>query len=54
MAVLWRVQPAFLQAAFAEVDAAHGSLEGYFREGLGLGASERAALRHRYGAPGRT
>jgi len=52
MEVLWRVQPGFLQAAFAEVDAAHGSLEGYFREGLGLREQERAALLRLYGAPG--
>ena len=48
MEVLWRVQPSFLQAAFAEVDAVYGSLEGYFREGLGLREAERAALRQLY------
>ena len=52
MEVLWRVQPAFLQAAFAEVDARYGSLEGYFREGLALRDAERALLRHRYGGGG--
>ena len=31
MAVLWRVQPDFLHAAFAEVDAAYGSLDAYLR-----------------------
>jgi len=50
MEVLWRVQPDFLQAAFAEVDALYGSLEGYFREGLGLRAAERAALDRLYRA----
>jgi protein-tyrosine phosphatase len=53
MEVLWRVQPSFLQAAFDEVQAHYGSLEGYFREGLGLREPERAELRQRYAAPGR-
>ena len=48
MEVLWRVQPEFLHAAFAEVQAQHGSLEGYFREGLGLREAERDALRRLY------
>jgi protein-tyrosine phosphatase len=51
MQVLWRVQPEFLLAALAEADAAYGSLEGYLREGLGLGAAERARLRDLYLAP---
>jgi protein-tyrosine phosphatase len=50
MEVLWRVQPAFLQAAFAEVEASYGSLEAYFREGLRLGAAEREHLRRTYSA----
>lgn len=48
MEVLWRVQPEFLQAALDEVEAQHGSLEGYFREGLGLREAEREALRRLY------
>jgi protein-tyrosine phosphatase len=48
MQVLWRVQPEFLQAALAEIDARHGSLEGYLREGLALGAAERSRLRALY------
>lgn len=48
MEVLWRVQPEFLQAAFAEVDAAYGSLEGYLREGLALREPERQRLRQLY------
>lgn len=48
MEVLWRVQPDFLDAAFAEVHAGYGSLEAYFREGLALREAERAELRHRY------
>jgi protein-tyrosine phosphatase len=51
MEVLWRVQPSFLQAALAEVDAAYGSLEAYFREGLRLGEAERATLRRLYREP---
>jgi protein-tyrosine phosphatase len=54
MEVLWRVQPSFLQAAFDEVDARYGSLEGYFREGLALRESERTQLRHLYGAAGKS
>jgi len=50
MEVLWRVQPCFLQAAYAEVDAVYGSLEGYLREGLGLRSSERERLRTLYRA----
>jgi protein-tyrosine phosphatase len=48
MQVLWRVQPEFLQAALDEVDARHGSLEAYLRDGLGLGAAERRRLRALY------
>ena len=48
MHVLWRVQPGFLQAALDEVDARYGSLEGYFREGLGLGEAQRRTLRALY------
>jgi protein-tyrosine phosphatase len=48
MLVLWRVQPEFLQAALAEVDARYGSLESYLREGLGLREAERRALQHLY------
>jgi protein-tyrosine phosphatase len=51
MAVLWRVQPDFLQAAFAEAQARHGSLDAYLREGLGLGDAERARLVALYRAP---
>lgn len=44
MEVLWRVQPSFLQAAFDEIDARFGSLDRYFRAGLGLGEAERERL----------
>ncbi len=48
MAVLWRVQPEFLQAAYEEVDRSYGSLENYFRDGLQLHESERAQLKRVY------
>jgi protein-tyrosine phosphatase len=47
-AVLWRVQPDFLNAAFEAVDEDYGSLEGYFREGLRLGPAQREKLRRLY------
>jgi protein-tyrosine phosphatase len=46
--VLWRVQPAFLEAAFEAVDADFGGLEGYLRDGLKLGEPERERLRQLY------
>jgi len=42
------VQTVFLAAAFEAIDADYGDLESYFRDSLGLGAAERAALRARY------
>lgn len=48
MLVLWQVQPAFLQAAFAEAAARHGSLDGYLREALSLREAERERLRELY------
>ncbi len=47
-AVLWRVQPEFLHAAFEAVQADYGGLEAYFREGLSLGPAERERLRELY------
>jgi protein-tyrosine phosphatase len=52
MEVLWRVHPEFLQAAFDEVDAAYGSLERYFDEGLALREPQRERLRRLYLQPG--
>lgn len=46
--VLGTVQRPFLNAAFEAIDADYGSLDGYFRDGLGLGQSERKALEGRY------
>jgi protein-tyrosine phosphatase len=48
MAVLWRVEPAFLHAAFQELERGYGSLDAYLRQGLGLGDAERARLRELY------
>jgi protein-tyrosine phosphatase len=46
--VLGTVQATFLAAAFAAIDAGHGDLESYFRDGLGLGVAERSELKARY------
>jgi protein-tyrosine phosphatase len=46
--VLWRVQPEFLDAAFKAVAEDYGSLEAYFREGLGLRESQRERLKELY------
>lgn len=46
--VLGTVRAAFLEAAFEAIDADYGGLDGYFREGLGLGQAERKALECRY------
>jgi protein-tyrosine phosphatase len=42
------VEASFLAAGFEAVRADYGSLEGYFRDGLGLGEPERAELKGRY------
>lgn len=47
-AVLWRVRPEYLNAALDAVDEDYGSLEGYLREGLGLGPREKERLRQLY------
>ena len=46
--VLGTVDASFLAAAFDAVRADFGGLDPYFKEGLGLGANERAALQARY------
>jgi protein-tyrosine phosphatase len=46
--VLGTVQASFLGAAFEAIDADYGDLETYFRDGLGLGQTERASLEARY------
>jgi protein-tyrosine phosphatase len=47
-AVLWRVQPEFLDAAFEAVNEDYGGIEGYFREGLALREPEQERLRELY------
>ena len=46
--VLGSVEASFLAAAFDTIGADYGDLEGYFSDGLGLGAGERAQLQARY------
>lgn len=38
-------KPEYLKAAFAEVKARYGTIEGYFSEGLGVDAAAQAALK---------
>lgn len=45
------VEPGYLQAAYDAVDADYGSIEGYLREGLGLGDDVHAELRARLVVP---
>jgi protein-tyrosine phosphatase len=46
--VLGTVQASFLAAAFETIKAGYGGLDNYLRDGLGIGAAEREALRQRY------
>jgi protein-tyrosine phosphatase len=46
--VLATVEASFLAAAFEAIRADYGDLEGYLRDGLGLGPPQRAALEARY------
>ena len=46
--VLQSVNVSFLEAAFDTIRSDYGNLESYFRDGLGLGSSERAELLARY------
>jgi protein-tyrosine phosphatase len=48
LAVLWRVQEGFLEAALQTVDAEHGGIEPYLSRKLGLGAAALQTLRARY------
>lgn len=49
--VLGSVEGSFLAAAFEAISADYGDLEGYFGDGLRLGAGERVALQARYLEP---
>jgi protein-tyrosine phosphatase len=46
--VLTSVEASFLAASFEVIGADYGDLESYFREGLGVGPRERAALEASY------
>ena len=46
--VLWRVQPAFLEAALATVQAQHGDMDHYLGTALGIGPRQRARLHELY------
>jgi len=48
LAVLWRVQQGFLDAALHAVDTDHGGVERYLRQRLGLGPVALDALAARY------
>jgi protein-tyrosine phosphatase len=52
LAVLWRVQQGFLDAALQAVDADHGGVERYLGERLGLSRAALDALAARYLAEG--
>ena len=49
--VLTSVEASFLAASFEVIRADYADLESYFREGLGVGPRERAALEASYLAP---
>lgn len=48
MNVFWRVQPAFLDAAWQQMERSFGGSQGYFLQGLGLQAADLERLRERY------
>jgi protein-tyrosine phosphatase len=48
LAVLWSVQPSFLQAAFDRIDSHHGGLDAYLEQRLRLGGAQRARLQTLY------
>jgi len=52
LAVLWRVQAGFLDAALQTVDDEHGGFDRYLQTRLGLGQVERDTLARRYLQPG--
>jgi protein-tyrosine phosphatase len=49
--VLWRVQPCFLEAALATVEAQHGDMDNYLITVLGIGPQQRARLQGLYLEP---
>lgn len=48
VAVLWRVQASFLEAAMQAIDQHQGGLDTYLAQALGVGPAEREALAARY------
>ena len=52
LAVLWQVQPDFLDAALQAVDADHGGIDRYLQQRLGLGPAALRTLADRYLQPG--
>ena len=48
LAVLWRVQTGFLEAAFEALQADHGGIERYLEQRLHVGPAARKALAERY------
>lgn len=48
LAVLWRVQAGFLEAAFGALQADHGGVDRYLEQRLGLSPAARQALAERY------
>ncbi|MCF8167704.1 MAG: tyrosine-protein phosphatase [Rhodoferax sp.] len=48
LAILWRVQPEFLQAAFTEITEQSGGMHAYLKDRLGVGTAERARLAEWY------
>jgi protein-tyrosine phosphatase len=51
LAVLWRVQADFLEAAFDALEADHGGVEQYLQQRLRVGPAARQALADRYLEP---
>ena len=52
LAVLWQVQPDFLDAALQAVDTDHGGIDRYLQQRLGLGPAALRTLADRYLQPG--
>ncbi len=52
LAVLWQVQPGFLDAALQAVDSDHGGIERYLQQRLGLSPAALRTLAVRYLQPG--
>ncbi|MFM8769168.1 MAG: tyrosine-protein phosphatase, partial [Rubrivivax sp.] len=51
LAVLWRVQSEFLEAAYQALDADHGGMDRYLEQRLGVTESARRALARKYLEP---